>query len=321
MSKRPLVRREYRFLENLLLFVNFLTGKAMEQQFPSLKEEWFVDLRENEKPSLSSFPQQMETNKLLKRLKEVDLRGYGVAGYPVANELENFLCSLGEEQVILIINAMECDPGHRQDAWLLKENVKELYQIVKFLKNCLPIRDVYLAHSTEAHSFDQEVLNSGRLRGCYSAGEQKALIFSLLRKKLLEGVHPSEEGLWGQNLKKILAVARYLEAKAMSRVITFLDLDARRSKSVMVLPDMSAGELCERVTGKSQKFHTGSGVLEACQCIVTDTIDERLGLFAIGKAAEFPDEYCRGFRKCSTGCPVDIEIARLVKVIPSRERL
>lgn len=321
MRKRPLVRREYRLSEKLLLFVRSFTGKVMEQQFPFFKEDGVLDLREEEKPSLSPFPQQMGTEELLKRLKETELRGYGGAGYPVASKLENFLRSLGEEKGILIINAMECDPGLRQDAWLLKENVKELHRIVKFLKNSLPIRDVYLAHSTEAPFFDPEIFHNVQLKGFYPAGEQIALISSLLCKEIPEGVHPSEEGIWVQNLQTILAIGWSLEARAKSRAITFLDLDARSSKIVMVPLGMSAGEVVERVTGESQTFHIGSGVLDACRGIATDTIDERIGLIAIGKVAEFPDERCRGCRQCSVGCPAGIEIARLVKAIPSSERL
>lgn len=321
MTGRPLIRREYRGKEQLLLLLSSFTKRAMGQGFPRFEEREAIDLLGEGLVLPYSFPPQIPKETLLGTLKESQLLGYGGAGYPVAEKLEELLSSLEGREGILIINAMECDPGLRHDAWLLREQADELSQIAGLLKESLPLREVYLAHSTEAPDFEEGLLQCVRLDGSYPAGEERALIKTLLGRELPEGVYPSQEGIWVQNLQTILELGRVLAGRARSRTVTLLDLDSKSSRVVSVPLGMRAAELIKQLEGPHRHFYIGSGLLEARDGDEEDRIDEKVGLLAIGKAAEFPDGRCRGCGQCSAGCPADIDLTRLARHRPSSQRL
>ena len=124
-------------------------------------------------------PVPLTPEELLACLERNGVFGFGGAGFPTASKLRAMLDSHVKGRVLLV-NAVECDPGLLHDKWLLRNRMDEVADGIALMRSILGFDAVTLA----VHS-GQTVVPPASVRvqeadGQYPAGAERLLIPSVL---------------------------------------------------------------------------------------------------------------------------------------------
>ena len=255
MHKHPLIRKHYGFKDYLHMAMDVLLRRKSPKPLhipPFAEQEDFMSLVNSE--DWGVLASGISREELYGSLEHHDLRGYGGAGFPAARKLEAAERH-ADHGMTLIINGVECDPGLLHDAWILEYRKRELEAVISILQHSLDIRQVYLVHSEGSKDLELENAVCVSVPEGYPAGEQKQVIRFLLGLELDEREHPSDYGIWIQNVQTLLNMYRILSGKPKLRYLTMVDLDNRKSSVVECRDKISVQELLETVPGYDGRSH------------------------------------------------------------------
>lgn len=314
MHKQPLIRKHYGFKDYLHIAMDVLLRRRGPKPLhipPFAEQETFVSLADP--GDWGVLASSISREELYGSLKYHDLRGYGGAGFPVARKLEAAERH-ADRGMTLIINGVECDPGLLHDAWILEHRKQELVAVISMLQNSLDIRQVYLVHSEGMKNLELDNAVCVSVPDRYPAGEQKHVVRFLLGLELDEREHPSDYGIWVQNVQTILNMYRILSGKPQLRYLTMVDLDSRKSTVVECTDGISVEDLMESVPGFDDRRHVywGGGFMQASEVQADQLLSANINLIAVGTVPDVHDTPCRNCGQCSRYCPVGIDVQQLV---------
>ncbi len=79
---------------------------------------------------------KLSGDKLLSIIQDCNIEGNGGAGFSLYKKLKTFIDSVVDNKII-IINAVECDPGLIHDRWILKNKLNEVIKGIEIIKQIL----------------------------------------------------------------------------------------------------------------------------------------------------------------------------------------
>ena len=248
--------------------------------------------------------------------------GFGGAGFPTARKIRTFLDSPVNKRMLLI-NAVECDPGLLHDKWLLRHRMNELAGGIVILQEIIGFESVTLAvhagdqavhaGAPDVHKGDQTVhagkavvdgvlpgdVRIFRAANRYPAGAERLLIQSVFGDAVSSDGLPASHGVLVLNIQTLLAIhgAVRLGKKADTRFLTVADVDGGHGSVVKVRLGMRMSDVVEGVRQKSPllsqslnpvRLFAGGGMMQAWHADEADLVGETVNFVGSGG--------CRGSR-------------------------
>lgn len=294
--------------------------KAKIRKIADLDGISFAEYRiSNNKTEKISVP-ILSKDQLIELCKKVELTGRSGNGFPTYKKLESFQADNG----LLIINAVECDPGLVHDAWIYQNRMDKVLKGVKLLKKSLGIHKVILA--------TKEPLNQGldikqsKVADRFPMGYEKNLIKAVTGKEIPAGKHPAECGILVLNLQTILAIAETAvdEEIAKEKYITIADV----SEATATVTRVRLGDSIEDIVSKlftdtqrsGKKLYAGSGALTCHEVKADETVTEATCYIAIGNAPDYGKAgKCKGCNACTKNCPAQVEVQKIVRLSEKKD--
>lgn len=289
--------------------------KAKIRKIADLDGISFAEYRiSNNKTEKISVP-ILSKNQLIELCKKVELTGRSGNGFPTYKKLESFQAG----NCLLIINAVECDPGLVHDTWIYQNRMDEVLEGVKLLKKSLGIHKVILATKEPLNqSLD---IKQSKVADRFPMGYEKNLIKAVTGKELPAGKHPAECGILVLNLQTILAIAEIAvdEEMAKEKYITIADVSEATAKVTRVQLGDSIKDIVSKLFTDTQrnekKLYAGSGALTCHEVKTDETVTEATCYIAIGNAPNYEKSgKCKGCNACSKNCPAGVKVQKLVRL-------
>lgn len=289
--------------------------KAKIRKIAELDDISFAEYRtSNNKADKISAP-ELSKEQLIELCKKAELTGRSGNRFETYKKLENFQADNG----LLIINAVECDPGLVHDAWIYKNGMDEVLEGIKILKNSLEIREVILATKEPLNqSLD---IKQCKVADRFPMGYEKNLIKAITGKEVPKGKHPSECGILVLNLQTILAIAEIAVNQEMvkEKYITIADVSEAAAKVTRVRLGDSIEDIAAKLFTDSQrsgkKLYAGSGAMTCHKVKADETITEETCYIAIGNAPDYENAgKCKGCNACTKNCPAQVEVQKIVRL-------
>lgn len=289
--------------------------KAKIRKIVELNEIAFEEYKiSNSKANDASLP-KLSKEQLIELCKKVELTGRSGNGFPTYKKLESFHAGNG----LLIINAVECDPGLVHDAWIYRNRMDEVLEGVKLVKDSLEIRETILATKEPLnHSLG---IKQMKVADRFPMGYEKNLIKAVTGKEIPSGKHPVECGILVLNLQTVFAIAEAAidEEKAKEKYITIADVSEATAKVTRVrlgdsIADIAA-KLFTDVKSDRKKLYAGSGALACHEANADEIVTEETCYIAIGNAPAYEKAgKCKGCNACTKNCPAGVEVQKIVKM-------
>ena len=317
-NTRPLIRKKYSFGGILkLLFSKLNGGKSggelhIQGFAATIEFRSVASLRDNVAPDVSASGFSRE--RIISAIRSNDLRGFGGAGFPMADKLETVIAS-GNTEPVLIINGAECDPGLYHDKWLMENKQTELENIAKILRSAFNLSGVYLAQKTGTPSTKINGITSVDVPDTYPAGEENRLVSWLLGVESEENTYPAQKGIWVQNVQSLLVLYSVLSGVRPLRYITMMDLDLKHAVVVECDIDASVGDLSKKIFGKYNQLYVGGGIMQGYPAEDNKRLNSTINLIAAGDPAVFSDNSCRHCGQCTRYCPADLPVEEMAAEI------
>lgn len=258
---------------------------------------------------------ELSKEQLIELCKRVQLTGRSGNGFPTYKKLESFHARNG----ILIINAVECDPGLVHDAWIYKNCMAEVLEGVRLVKNSLEIREVILA-TKEPLNCNLDIRQI-KVPDRFPMGYEKSLIKFVTGKDIPAGKHPTECGILVLNLQTMLAIAEAAvdEGMAKEKYITIADVSEAAARVTRVRVGDSIADIASILFTEQQRegktLYAGSGAITCHMVNTEETVTEETCYIAIGNAPEYEKAgKCKGCNACTKNCPVGVGVQKIVKL-------
>lgn len=194
-----------------------------------------------------------KTKFILNELDKSDLRGLGGAGFPVARKWRFLLDT--PEDVILVVNADEGEPGTFKDKHCLETNPHKVLEGMLIAADVVNATDIYIYLRDEytairkllileieklknSDLLEGRTLHLRRGAGAYICGEETALLESIEGKRGLPRIkppYPAQSGLFGRptlinNVETLWRVQEVLELGSLSGSKRFYSVSGRVNK-------------------------------------------------------------------------------------------
>lgn len=250
-----------------------------------------------------AFPENPK--ELIEAFRTNSIKGMSGSGFPEAEKIESLVRS-GADRKYFIINAVACDPGLVQDAWLLENHKDEIQKGIDLINKCLNFRKCVIA-------------SASNVPARYPMGAENILIKYLLGIDIAEDEIPSDRGILVMNVQTVYSVYRafYMNPEEESKYITFADLDSGEASIARVTAGQSIGEIVSKVKPDlaDQKIYYGMGAMGCIEAEDDDKISIRTNLIAVAtEVAVFDnDAKCRGCGKCASKCPMNVQVSKIMK--------
>ncbi len=257
---------------------------------------------------------------LIKLIKENNITGKGGAAFPTAEKISSLINS-GEKAKILIINAVECDPGLLHDKWILENKMPQIIETSKILKNILNLDRIIFASKSEINSTAKEV-ETVRVENFYPAGAETVLIESLLNISIKPGDIPAEKGILVQNIQTILSLhnALFNPSSAKQQYLTFSNIKKQESTVILCETGTSVKKVCEDLAPGEKSLFIGGGVMQTRPAEDNDIIDSTVNFIAVSEPPVINEKGCVGCDQCISHCPTGINVKDGVEFIRGNSR-
>lgn len=287
--------------------------KAKIRKIAALNDIPFREYRVSDSEANCSSVPELSKEQLIELCKKTELTGRSGNGFPTYRKLESFQAREG----LLIINAVECDPGLVQDAWIYRNCMDEVLEGVKLVRKSLGIQDVILATKEPLNrSLD---IRQIKVADRFPMGYERYLIQVVTGKDIPEGKHPSECGILVLNIQTLLAIARAAaeEETAKEKYITIADISEATAEVTKVMAGDSVTDIASKLFTDEQrngkKLYAGSGALACHMADADETVTEETCYIAIGNAPEYEKAgKCKGCNACTRNCPAGVSVQKIV---------
>lgn len=258
----------------------------------------------------------LSRDELIQLCKESSLTGRSGNGFEVARKIE----MLHKNSGILIINAVECDPGLVTDSWLYKNKKFYIEQGAKLLKEALCLDNVILA--TKEPLRDICGVQQIKVIDRFPMGYEKYLIKHILGVEISYNELPQEKGIIVMNLQTVIAIAELTQNKMAGqyKYITVHNLYTAETKVARVhigdRVDMVLAKCFFQNEMEKSHIYAGSGAFNCHQSMEGDIITDTTGYIAIGEMPSYDKtEKCKGCGKCTRNCSAGVIVHKLIKCV------
>ena len=261
----------------------------------------------------------LEPPEILKCIHNCGIVGLGGGGFSANQKIEATQSASNEEK-ILIINAVECDPGLLHDEWLLTNKLAQIEIGICEISKRVPFKRIIVAsrHKIETISvicnIDVEFL---QLDYFYPLGEEHILLKKALGINLDKNEIPAEHGLLVFNVQTVYAIGQAVTKRQVlrSRYITAADLTTGYARIVKVPVGANAVDVLKQAMGSNEKatMYIGEDIMGSRKMIADDVIDVKTNFVAYAKPINFANpSACIGCGVCAKKCPFNIPIGGII---------
>lgn len=237
------------------------------------------------------------------------------------------LCEVPAKQRVLVVNAVESDPGLLQGIWLLQHHQTEIEAGIERLMRVTECSRVILA-ARESYELDNHSVEMLVVPNRYPIGAEKLLPKCISDLSYDEQKAPEKQGLLMLDVQAVYAYYLAQEQPEMScyRYITVADLHTGIAALARIRVGQSIHEIVERTfgdrCGQDDIIYYGSGILAAEEASPDCAADEDTCFVGFGRAVRLTDTVrCGGCGRCARKCPMGIEVGKAVRAIGNGKKL
>jgi Na+-translocating ferredoxin:NAD+ oxidoreductase RnfD subunit/ferredoxin len=275
---------------------------------------------------------KLSANEMLSRIRDAGIVGLGGAGFPTHVKIETFRSSSAPRKM-LIVNAVECDPGLFHDKWLLATKGAEIAESLSLLMIACGCDEAALAvkRGTSVPSNLVSILPAGvrlvRVPNRYPVGAERILIHRVAGVTIPSGAIPAREGFLVINVQTALAAREAVLAPsnpardglpARERYLTVADLRARES----IVVSAREGEPLDAVFARAfpasagAQLFAGGGLMQAYRAFADDVVRPGVNFITRGNAPRFRESpQCSRCLRCADSCPVGLDVREIVEFV------
>lgn len=283
-------------------------GKAVQ-----LSSETLIG-SEKRRPDMVS---SINSKELLLKLQESNITGMSGNGYSLFDKMKRFLTSDTQDR-ILIINAVECDPGLVHDEWLLKNRMKEIVHAIECLKDTLSLNNIILA-AKQNNVKPGSNYSIAEVPARYPMGEEHFLIEEILHTSIEKGQYPVDFGILVLNLQSIYQISKIINnCYDGGRFITIADLSHAAAKVAYVYPSDNIINTLGKQFGynEGKKAYKGTGIFSCSVASPKEDFSYTGNFAAFSKLPEIDNaNKCRNCHRCDRKCPAGIRVSEVVHVL------
>ncbi len=296
------------------------------QTFPGQEEPVNMVSDSNQAAGIASVTKE----NLIEAVKAVQLNGMSGNGFPVAQKLEAF-ANAGSKHKILLINAVECDPGLLHDEWLVHSHLEEINQGILAIREAFGIERSILALKAVRNVSEESngITLTAEVEICpvaarYPAGEEHFLIHSALGIELSESELPTNQGILVMNVQTVWQIGRIVKGTFDGgRYISAADVQNGIAKPVYVGHDTKITEVLQKAFGvksaQEYKCYAGGGIMAAHEADFQETCTDQISFIAyipVGFTEVLSNQNrCKGCGACSHKCPAGIDVRQIVSLL------
>lgn len=286
---------------------------------PKAKIRKIVDITDIEFREYESIPSvHMGKNKfaganretLLQLCEKHKLTGRSGNGFLVERKLQNIRAG-----AILLINAVECDPGLAHDAWIYRNRLKDVEESIKLLDAICGFGRIILATKEPLNKefpYEQVKVNDR-----FPFGYEKILTKKILGVDLADEEYPSDKNILVMNLQTILVLGEIVHNEVLAdyKYITVSDLtNAKAFVTRVKIGEPVCDVIARFFPNKTEgEIYCGGGAFFAHPVrngeVVVDTTS---AIFISEKVGYSNEKRCIGCGACVKNCPAGVNVKALI---------
>lgn len=291
-------------------------GRVLKSYVGKVTQIDSMDLLGTENRVINPVKKEQVTGEyLLKKLEESGLGGMGGGCFPVIKKIQTFLSSDGANRKI-IINAVECEPGLKQDEWLLYNRKEEIVTGIEYIKNALKISDITIAVKQELH-WEEDEFKIYKVPARFPMGEEHFLINAVTGIRLENEIIPAKEGILVMNLQTVYQIFRLINNTYDGRhFVTIANMENGKARVALVSGEDKVIDTVKKAFNEEMDCYCGSGVLTSRKAASEDVFADQISFAAISPAENIGNENrCKGCGRCTKKCPSGVQVNKIVKAL------
>lgn len=259
--------------------------------------------------------EQVTREYFLQKLETSGLVGMGGGCFPVTDKINTFLSS-DEANRKIIINAVECEPGLKQDEWLLFNRKDEILTGIGYIQNALNVNDATLAVSQKLN-WGKEEIKICRVPARFPIGEEHFLINAVTGVRMEKETIPAKEGILVMNLQTVYQIYRLMNNAYDGRhFVTIANMKNGEARIALVAGEDKVIDTVKKAFSDETDYNCGSGVLTSRKATPEEVFTNRIGFAAISPEQNIGNENkCRGCGSCTRKCPSGVKVHKAVKTL------
>lgn len=289
--------------------------KAQINKFVFIKNKRFVPMTEKEHEINFEVPDNLNYETLIEKLRCSKLTGLSGNGFSVAEKIEAFRnCDANEN--ILLVNAVECDPGLIHDEWILEHRLNQVLKSIEILDHIFHFQKKVIAAKVEMTCRNCSI-EMKKVPNRYPMGAERILIRNTLHIDIAAEQIPVEHGILVMNIQTVLMLGSIMQGDRFdSRYLTLANLITGDARVVRAYLGDDARTLMQRcMPGNEEKsIYLGGGSMSCHELEKGETITETTNFIAYAQRPEY--EFagkCKGCGACSASCPMKIKVHKIVQ--------
>lgn len=267
-----------------------------------------------------NYVESVTTDSLLLKIEKSEITGMSGNGFSIYEKIYSFLTSASKRRMLLI-NAVECDPGLLHDEWLLKNRYEEITSCIHYLKQSLSLKEIVLATKKETMK-PTEDFSIIKVPSRYPMGEEHFLIQQTLDIRLAKNEIPVRHGILVLNLQSIYQICKIINScYDFGRFITVADLSKGMGKIAYVYPKDNIANLLEKEFGNKDNIliYKGYGIMSSMIAKNTDNFSYNGSFAAYAQSPNISNENkCKKCGACTRRCPATVNVAKIVQAIDNK---
>lgn len=249
---------------------------------------------------------------LIALCRENMLEGRSGNRFKTADKLENFKTPGG----ILIVNAVECDPGLLHDAWIYRNRAEDVVRGINILNNCFNFSDIIIG-TKEPLRDKYNGIKQVKVKDRFPMGYEKTLIKTVLGMELPAEIRPTDRGILVLNIQTVLAISELAGGQNTGdiRYITVIDTSEAKGFVVRVKTGTPVNEIVEKIYKiKTDKVCVGDGALSCHRVKNDELVQQSTGFVGLGEMPDYENSRkCVGCGQCERNCPSGVNIRKIVQ--------
>lgn len=269
---------------------------------------------------ISNYVDDITTEALLLAIEKSGVTGMSGNGFSIYEKIKSFLASASNRR-LLLINAVECDPGLVHDEWLLANRYKEITRCIHYLKQSLCLQEIILATKSKTIKPNND-FSVVKVPPRYPMGEEHFLIQQTLGINLAKNEIPALHGILILNLQSIYQICKIINScYDFGRFITVADLSKGRAKIAYVYPEDNIANLLikEFENNNAMLIYKGHGIMSSVIAENTENFSYNGNFAAYAQAPNISNaNKCRKCGVCTRRCPANVKVDKIVQALDNK---
>lgn len=266
---------------------------------------------------MSDFTTNITRDELIGELEKVKITGMSGNSFFLSEKIKKF-CSLESDKRILLINAVECDPGLIHDEWILENRYSEIVHSIHYLKEILSLKEVIMVSKNKRlekdGSFSLKTVSSR-----YPMGEEHFLIQQVLGINLDTNEFPVNNGILVLNLQSVYQICKIInKCYDTGRFITIADLSNGSARVAYIYPTDNISNILKSTFKENEDklLYKGNGVMSCFEATEKDDFSYFGNFAAYSKTSNISNKNkCKKCGVCTRKCPAKVNISKIVQII------